>query len=389
MSSTPDKSDSGPKTQEQATEAVAHPEKPPRIMSVDALRGFDMFWIIGGKEFFSAVVALLCFSGGVPEWLAYHLDHVKWEGFAAWDLIMPLFLFVSGVSIPFALALKAGETRDWRAFYRRLARRILLLWVFGMIAQGNLLEMNWSTLHLFSNTLQAIAVGYVIAILAFLYLRLREQILLCGALLAVYWLLMMFVPVPGAGGWFLEPHTNLAMWLDEVVLGRFRDGTTYAWILPGLGFGGSVLLGSFAGQILRAPWTSQRRFQMLLLVGAGCLLAGWVWSLHFPIIKHLWTSSMVLWAGGWSFLLLALFYLVIDMWEWRRWAFPFVVIGANAIAVYMAVHLISMEDLVTRLSLAGGGGDGELVMLVASLAALVILWLPLWFLYRRKIFLRV
>jgi len=358
-------------------------------MSVDALRGFDMFWIIGGKEFFSAVVALLCLSGGVPEWLAYHLDHVKWQGFAAWDLIMPLFLFVSGVSIPFALALKAGETRDWRAFYRRLARRVLLLWVFGMIAQGNLLEMNWSELHFFSNTLQAIAVGYVIAVLAFLYLRLREQLLLCGALLAVYWLLMMFVPVPGAGGWFLEPHTNLAMWLDELILGRFRDGTTYAWILPGLGFGGSVLLGSFAGQILRAPWTSLRRFQVLLLAGAGCLLAGWIWSLHFPIIKHLWTSSMVLWAGGWSFLLLAVFYLVIDLWEWRRWAFPFVVIGANAIAVYMAVHLISMEDLVTRLSLAGGGGEGELVMLVASLAALVILWLPLWFLYRRKIFLRV
>lgn len=387
MIAAPDEKNTKPAVPEIEPEPGVQSPKPPRIMSVDALRGFDMFWIIGGKEFFAAVVALLCFSGGVPAWLEYHLEHVEWVGFAAWDLIMPLFLFVSGVSIPFALALKAGETRNWPAFYRRLARRVLLLWVFGMIAQGNLLQMNWSELHFFSNTLQAIAVGYVIAVLAFLYLRLREQILLCGGLLAAYWLLLMFVPVPGAGGWFLEPRVNLAMWVDETVLGRFRDGTTYAWILPGLGFGGSVLLGSFAGQILRASWTPMRRFYILLLAGGGCLLAGWIWSLHFPIIKHLWTSSMVLWAGGWSFLLLALFYLVIDIREWRRWAFPFVVIGANAIGVYMAVHIVQLDALVTRVPVLGG--EGEFVMFAASLAALLILWLPLWFLYRRKIFLRV
>lgn len=387
MTSAPTENESGTTAPESRPETPAQPAKPPRIMSVDALRGFDMFWIVGGQEFFAAAAALLCLSGGVPAWLAYHLDHVDWVGFAAWDLIMPLFLFVSGVSIPFALALKDGETRDWRTFYRRLARRVLLLWLFGMIAQGHLLEMTWSGLHFYSNTLQAIAVGYVIAVLAFVYLRLREQVLLCGALLVAYWLLMMFVPVPGAGGWSLEPGVNLAMWLDEAILGRFRDGTTYAWILPGLGFGGSVLLGSFAGQVLRASWTPVRRFWFLAATGAACLLAGWIWGLHFPIIKHLWTSSMVLWAGGWSFLLLALFYLVIDVWECRRWAFPFVVIGANAIAVYMAVHLVKLDVLVTRLPFLGG--ESEFSALVASLTALVIVWIPLWFLYRRKIFLRV
>lgn len=373
--------------QEETPESVAPPVKPPRIMSVDALRGFDMFWIIGGQEFFTALAALLCFSGGVPGWLAYHLEHVEWTGFAAWDLIMPLFLFVSGVSIPFALALKARETRDWKVFYRRLARRVFLLWVFGMIAQGHLLEFHTTTIHFYSNTLQAIAVGYVIAVLAFVYLRLRTQIFLCTLLLAVYWLLMMFVPVPGAARWVLEPELNLALWLDTVVLGRFRDGTTYAWILPGFGFGASVLLGSFAGQVLKSSSKPLRRFWILIALGIGCLAAGWVWSLHFPIIKHLWTSSMVLWAGGWSFLLLALFYLVIDILEWRRWAYPFVVIGANAIAVYMAVHLVRLDKLVGGLPFLAG--DGELRLLAASFTALLIVWVPLWIMYKRKIFLRV
>lgn len=373
--------------QDESPEPVNPPAKPSRVLSVDALRGFDMFWIIGGQEFFGALVALLCISGGVPDWLAYHLEHVKWTGFSAWDLIMPLFLFVSGVSIPFALTLKSGATRDWKVFYRRLARRVILLWIFGMIAQGNLLVFYKATIHFYSNTLQAIAVGYVIAVLAYVYLSRRSQILLCAALLTIYWLLMMFVPVPGAGRWALEPELNLAMWLDETILGRFRDGTTYAWILPGLGFGASVLLGSFAGQVLKSSLVPMRRFWILIALGVGCLAGGWVWSLHFPIIKHLWTSSMVLWAGGWSFLLLALFYLVIDILEWRRWAYPFVVIGANAITVYLGAHIVQLDKLARALPFLGG--DGEATELAVAFVVLLIVWIPLWILYRRKIFLRV
>ena len=361
--------------------------KAPRLLSLDALRGFDMFWIVGGKELFSALVALLCVSGGVPGWLEYHLSHPAWTGFSAWDMIMPLFLFVSGASIPFALALKAGETRDYTAVYKRLVRRVAFLWLFGMIAQGNLLEMDFDRLRFFSNTLQAIAVGYAITVIAFLHTSLRWQVVLCAALLLMYWLLLMFVPVPGAGRWALEPDCNLALWLDDLVLGRFRDGTTYAWILPGLGFGGSVLLGSFAGRMLRAPWTPRRRFAALAAAGIGCLVAGGLWSLHFPIIKHLWTSSMVLWAGGWSFLLLALFYLVVDMVGWKRWAYPFMVLGANAITAYMLVHIIDFEGYVRKLPWLGG--HTEAAALIAAAVAFLLLWFPLWLLYRRKWFLRV
>lgn len=361
--------------------------KPSRMLSIDALRGFDMFWIVGGRELFLALPAVLCCGRELPEWLKYQMGHVEWVGFSAWDLIMPLFLFLSGASIPFALAKKDEEPRHYKSIYRRLLRRVALLWLLGMIAQGHLLEMDWTKLHFFSNTLQAIAVGYVIAVVAFLHLRIRTQVGLLAALLATYWALMMFVPVPGAGGWALEPHINLALWLDDAILGRFRDGTTYAWLLPGLGFGASVMLGSFAGQMLRASWTPRQRFAALTAAGCACLMSGGLWGLHFPIIKHLWTSSMVLWAGGWSFLLLAFFYLVMDVWQWRRWAFPFIVIGANAILVYMGAHIVDLENVARKIPFLTG--ESLFIDLIAAFLAFLFVWLPLWMLYRKKWFIRV
>jgi len=359
-----------------------------RIVSVDALRGFDMFWIVGGRELLIAVAALFFGARGVPKAFLYQLSHPEWTGFTAWDMIMPLFLFLAGVSLPFAFARRLGDTRDYRAIYRRIARRLVLLWIFGMIAQGNLLEFDLDTLHLFSNTLQAIAVGYLIAAVAVLHLTLPLQALLAAALLAAYWLLMMFVPAPGLAAGTLEPDANLALWLDEFILRGFRDGTSYAWILPGFGFGGTVLLGVFGGHVLRQEsWSPRRRLLVLTGMGLACLAGGWLWGLHFPIIKHLWTSSMVLWAGGWSFLLLAAFYLVVDIWHWERWTFPFIVIGSNAILIYMAVHVVDvggwLEDFWTT------GDPGVIAQVLIAAGAVLVFFVPLYLLYRFKIFLRV
>lgn len=370
---------------EQATTAKA--TKPPRMMSIDALRGFDMFWIVGGREVVIAFLLLFSTTGELPEWLHYQFSHVDWVGFAAWDLIMPLFLFISGASIPFAMRLKEGETRDYPSFYLRLARRIALLWIFGMVAQGRLLTFDWTQFRFFSNTLQAIAVGYLVAVLAHLYLSTRKQIALCIGLLLAYWVLMMFVPVPGAGGWTLEPRMNLALWLDEVILRRFRDGTTYAWILPGLGFAGSVMLGVFGGMILRLNEAPMKRFAYLCALGVGCLVGGWLWGLHFPIIKHIWTSSMVLWAGGLSYLLLALFYLVVDIWKFQRWAYPFMIIGANAIAAYMAGYVIPFKKIASLIPFLTC--ECPLAGFTAAFITFMILWIPLWVMNRYKIFLRV
>lgn len=379
-----------------------------RVLSVDALRGFDMFWITGGKPVFAALVGL--FVSPLPDWFQYQLQHPAWEGFSAWDLIMPLFLFIVGSAMPFAFArrLEAGQSK--RELYRRIARRVIVLWVLGMIAQGNLLQFDLSTLHPFSNTLQAIAVGYLVASIALIHLSVVWQFVLAAVLLVGYWLLMLLVPVPGHGAGVLEPHANLALYVDQVILGQFRDGTTYTWILSSMSFAVMVLAGVFGGHLLRASWSKIMKSVWLVLLGLLSLALGWFWaggfdeifgvtlvgSWRFPIIKHLFTSSMVLWAAGWCYLLLAVFYLVIDVLQFRKWAFFFVVIGANPIFAYMIVGFVDFNQIAKRL--VGGmtghlGGVGDLgpSLSGALLAATAygLLWLLLWYMYRNRTLLRV
>ncbi len=367
----------------------AAPASSERIAAIDALRGFDMFWIVGGQEL--ALAAGAWFSSPRPKWLEYHLEHVEWEGFSAWDLIMPLFLFVVGAAMPFSISRKAELGQPTAELYGKMIRRFLILWVLGMIVQGNLLEFNPSTLHLYSNTLQAIAVGYLVAGIVLLNVGVVGQIAFTAAMMIGFWLLVTRVPFAGHAAGVLEPNANVAMAVDRYVLGPFRDGTTYTWVLSGMTFAATTLLGVFAGHVLRANWSQATKFIVLCLLGVASLAGGYAWAtwLDFPIIKHIWTSSMVLWAAGWSYLLLALFYLLIDIVGWRRWAFFFMVIGMNAITIYVAWHLLPFEQISE--GLVGGlarhlGAAGP--TLVAA-TALGLGWLVLYHLYRQKIFLRV
>lgn len=360
---------------------------PVRIMSVDALRGFDMFWIIGGQGVVVSFMAI--FMNPMPGWLETQFDHVQWAGFVAWDLIMPLFLFIVGTSMPFSFGkrLESGQARA--ALYRKILRRVTLLWIFGMMVQGNLLAFDMSKLHLYSNTLQSIAIGYLVAVLLMLHTSRVVQAVVTAALLIGYWLLLTFVPIPGHGAGVLEEHVNLAMYIDEAILGRFRDGTTYTWILSSLGFAATTLLGVFSGYILKAERPHAWKLAWLCGFGLACLIGGGVWGIWHPIIKHIWTSSMVLWAAGWSYLLLALFYAVIDVLGYHKWAFPFVIIGMNAIAAYMAAHLIAFDVI-------GGALASGLAQHLFSWGAFVlasvnfgILWVILYYMYRNKTFLKV
>lgn len=359
-----------------------------RVMAIDALRGFDMFWIIGGNGFLLSTLALLRVP--LPDWFTRQFEHVRWEGFVGWDLIMPLFLFITGASIPFAFDKRRQQQQSAGAIGLRVLRRVIVLFVFGMMVQGHLLAFRLDEFHLYSNTLQAIAVGYAVAAIAQLCLPVSRQVILTGGLLVLFWALMMFVPFAEHPGGTLEEDANLALHVDHLLLGQFEDGTPYTWILSSLGFAATVLMGALSGHILQMGIRPIARVGYLLAAGAACLLAGWAWSFHFPIIKHLWTSSMTLWAGGWSYLLLGCFYLVIDVWGLRRWAFPLVVIGTNAITAYMAWHLLPFGDVSNRLlgGLADHLGDTGGTFLLSTGAFLGI-WLVLLHLYRHKIFLKV
>jgi predicted acyltransferase len=363
----------------------------PRVVSIDALRGFDMFWICGGKPVVLALLGL--FVTPIPQRLLDQMNHPAWEGFSAWDLIMPLFLFIVGTAMPFSFAKRLDQGQGRLRIYGKMLLRVLLLWVFGMIAQGNLLKYDLGELHVFSNTLQAIAVGYFIAGILLLELPIAGQVVATVVLLVGYWLALAFIPVPGHEAGLLQEKLNLALYLDELILGRFRDGTTYTWILSGMSFAATVLLGVLSGHLLRSKWSGWMKVLWLAAIGLSCLGLGWLWSFWFPIIKHLFTSSAVLWAAGWSYLLLALFYLVIDVIGFRRWAFFFVVIGANAIAAYMLTHTPNLQPIFYQIADVFLGNLksqlGSCAEPLRQVAAFGVFWTILWYLYRKGTFLRV
>jgi predicted acyltransferase len=217
------------------------------------------------------------------------------------------------------------------------------------------------------------------------------QAIFTALMLVGYWLLLVYVPVGGHGPGVLEPNANVALAVDEAILGRFRDGTPYTWILSSMTFTATVLLGVVAGHVVRSPQSRTINFGLLSALGLLCLAGGWAWAqwLGLPIIKHIWTSSMVLWAAGWSYLLLAIFYLLVDILGARWLAFPFVVIGMNAIAIYVASFFVPFRAIAE--ALVGGlarhlGAAGPVVI---AFSAVLLAWLVLFHLYRQRIFLRI
>jgi len=361
-----------------------------RLISLDALRGFDMFWIIGGYWILQGLG-----KGLDSPWFNGHImpqiEHARWEGFTAWDLIMPLFLFVVGAAMPFSFAKRLERGESKARLYSHVLYRVAVLWILGMIAQGRLLEYDLAKLQLYSNTLQAIAAGYLIASLILLNLRPRRQFVVTGGLLLLYWGLLALVPVPGQGMGQLTEYGNLAFYIDRLILGRFQDGTNppYTWILSGMTFAATVMIGAFAGQLLRSNLGKARKVLFLLATGVVCIYLGWAWGFAFPIIKHIWTSSMVLYAGGWSLLLLGLFYLVIDVLRLRFLAFFFVVIGMNAIAVYMAVHVFDFRQLGDILVGGLAKWTGNWHDFIRAVAGITILWLILYYMYRKRTFIKI
>ena len=195
-----------------------------RVVAIDALRGFDMFWIVGGKGIAQSGIEVYTYmipEATIPEAVGYHLNHPAWIGFSAWDLIMPLFLFVVGAAMPFSFARRSIEGQGKRQLYLKIFRRTAILFVLGMAHQGNLLEFNLASLHLYCNTLQAIAAGYLIAGIVMLNLRVVGQVVVLMVLLVGYWLLLAKVPFSGNLAGTLEPAANVALTVDDFVAQKF------------------------------------------------------------------------------------------------------------------------------------------------------------------------
>ena len=417
----------------------------PRLMSVDALRGFDMFWIIGAD---ALVYALHKMSQTEPtKRLADQLEHAEWEGFHFYDLIFPLFVFIVGVSLVFSLTKTIQQAGRTEAL-KRVFRRSVLLFAVAIFYSGGFTSA-WPDIRLMG-VLNRIAIAYFFAGLLFCFFKPRALVAICGAILAGYWALMTFTPIrdiqltksslaqlaeqagdketaellnkegnPSAvkdsPAWAAAEKMfyattnrvtgkfakglNLANHIDfEYLPGRkydtFFDPEGYLSNLPAVA---TCLLGVFAGLLLRSRNVpDQRKVIYLIACGAAAAALGWLWNAEFPVIKKIWTSSYVLVAGGYSAILLGVFYLIVDVWQTRAWCQPFVWMGMNSITIYLASNILGgFRKLATRFvggdvrnffdgHVAKGFGD----MVVSIVGLLLAFWL-VHFLYKRKIFLRL
>ncbi|HUV41659.1 MAG TPA: DUF5009 domain-containing protein [Sedimentisphaerales bacterium] len=358
-----------------------------RILSIDALRGFDMFLIIGGYEIITGFIKAA--DNRFLNSLLLQTTHAPWRGFHFWDLIMPLFLFIVGVAMPFSFHKRLLRGDSKKQLYFHIIKRFVILFFLGMTAQGHLLEYDLSKLHIYCNTLQAIAAGYLIASIIILNMNIAARIITTAVLLLLFWAVMVLVPVPGSPAGVLTPDGNLAIYIDRLILGRFQDGTHYTWILSSITFACTVMLGTMAGSLLRSQKTPSAKVAYLAAAGFATLVLGLLWNFTFPIIKHLWTSSFVLFSGGICFLLLAGFYLVIDVWRLHKWAFGFVVIGTNAIAVYMATRLFDFRTIGNIFVGGLAESSGPWNDFVSATAGFAVVWLILYWMYRSKSFIKI
>jgi len=357
-------------------------------MSLDALRGFDMFWIVGAH---GIVLGLERVSrAGWIHGLASQLRHVAWEGFHFEDLIFPMFVFIVGVSLVFSLS-RILDREGRTAATWRIVRRSVLLYLLGVFYYGGF-STPFEEIRLLG-VLQRIALCYLAAGLIFCYFRPRGWVLWCVGLLVGYWALMTFVPVPGGtAGDFTEGH-NLANWVDAryLPLRKWDGDHDPEGLLSTLPAIANCLIGVFAGLLLRdAKRSVWSKAGILAAAGVVLVSAGWLWSVQFPVVKKLWTSSFVLVACGYSCLLLAAFHLVIEGFGWRLWARPFVWIGMNPITIYMLHNLVDVEGIARRLV----GGDlnayfGPYGRLAIAVVGMGITLGFARFLYRRRIFIRL
>ena len=367
--------------------------KKDRLLSLDALRGFDMLWIAGGEYLIVSLAALT----GWPflQWAAGQMEHVEWQGFHFYDMIFPLFLFIAGVSMPFSIVKRKQRGESMQMIYLHLLRRLFILILLGLIYNG-LLRFDFEKQR-YASVLARIGLAWFFAAVIVLNTNIKGQIIWFAGILLTYWAMMKLIPVPGFGPGVLTPEGNLAAFIDQKLLpGRlccyiYGDNEGILSTFPAIA---TALMGAITGYFLNLKSTKLdglKKALIILAAGITSLIVAKIWSFSFPVIKNVWSSSFVLTAGGWSLILLSVFYLVIDVWGFKKWTFPFVVIGLNSITVYMLNSGIIDFGEMGKYFFGGLASlfseAGQAVIL--SIGAILCMWTVLYILYRNKIFLKV
>jgi predicted acyltransferase len=351
-----------------------------RLSSLDAFRGWTMFWIVGGSALVAGLQALN--ANRVINGLVYELNHSDWQGLRFYDLIWPSFMLMTGMSLPFSYA-KRSLTQTHRQILMRVLRRFLVLFLLGSLRES--IHFNRPYLIELSSALQPIAVAYLAA---FLIVRRswRFQAAVGAGILVFYALLLAFVPAPGVPAGSYDRNANLVLWTDLVTVGRVlpEHWGTVICTLPTIS---TTIVGMLLGELLMTNRSTASKMKTIGLVGLSGVVLGWALNPVIPIVMKIWTTSYGLASAGFACLMFLVFYWLIDVRGYRKLAFPFLVIGTNAVAIYMSESIIPWSRTVAIFTHPLAGTLGPFTPLFHAIAVLTAEWLVLYWMYKRKIFL--
>lgn len=358
-----------------------------RLKSLDALRGFDMLLLVGIGGVLKALPKLSDNPMFVA--LANQCRHTEWHGFLLWDLIFPLFIFLVGVSLPFSISNRLERGGNRQKLFGNIVKRSVILFLLGLVMNG-WLSFDFSDLK-WTGVLQRIAIAYFFSAIIVMNTRVKGQAVTSISLLIVYWLLMILVPVPGYGAGVITPEGNLHAYIDQLLLpGKMYNGFyDEDGILQQISSIAVCLAGTVAGHWLKSSRTDHVKVKGLLVAGVAAIIIALIWDQSFPIIFKLWSSSFAMLTIGISSILLGLFYWIIDVKGYQKWAFPFVVVGLNSITIYLASRFFDFGSIVDVFVHGFIDYLGAFKPLFWALCMLMAKWLLLYFFYRKRIFLKV
>jgi len=363
-----------------------------RLLSIDTLRGMDMLFIMGLGPLILRICEL--FPGGENSWLATQMHHVDWNGLAFMDMVFPLFLFIAGLSFPFSYAKQVEKGRTSWQIHRKIFVRCLLLILLGIVYNG-FFKLEFP--QRYASVLGRIGLAWMFAALLFIHCKPVTRVVIAVLTVAGFGILITHVGAPDApaGAGPLTQDGCLHGWIDRLLLpGRLHRGNFdpegLLGVIPATV---TAMLGMFTGEFVRLPEeeVSGNRKTLAMLGAAAALLGiGLLWSKVLPLNKKLWTSTFVLVVGAFSIAAYAVIYYIVEVKGYRKWTFPFCIVGLNSITIYLLQQIVPFQSI-SNFFLGGAakllpGGWGAVLLAAGYLAAC---WLLLYFLYKKKVFLKI
>ena len=369
---------------------VKQSNAPGRLASIDALRGFDMLMIAGGGQF----IATLGGKTGISfiDAVAAQFEHPAWNGFTFYDFIFPLFLFLAGTSLAFSVTGGLAKGIPPTVIRNKVFKRMLILIALGILDKNAPRDIFDPTHIRYGSVLGRIGLATFISAILYMKYGMAQRLYIAAGILVVYYLILIFVPVPGFGSGDLSFEGNLVGWIDRNFMpGILKQGTYDELALltqfPALCL---TLFGTVAGDVLLGKSKSGSKLGNLCICALAGIVIGMAWNFVFPVNKHLWSSSFIMLTSGMAFAMLGLFYWIIDVKGYQKWAFFFRVIGLNSLVIYLAVRFVDFNES-SRLFFAGiyKHAPENWHEVYNTLGGFVLVWLFLYFLYRHKIFVKV